>query len=89
MFVTYTNLCVLCFINLKGQISLHDKTWLYEQEAVPSNDEFTGVFKRTPILRLAEPNEIASVVAFLCLPAASYVNGQVISVDGGLTAGGF
>ncbi|GMN60116.1 hypothetical protein TIFTF001_029213 [Ficus carica] len=59
------------------------------KDVTPRNDEFVTVFKRTPILRLAEPNEISSVVAFLCLPAASYVNGQVISVDGGLTAGGF
>ncbi|PON90821.1 Short-chain dehydrogenase/reductase [Trema orientale] len=61
-------------------------TW---QDLGPRDEEFLAVFKRTPILRLAEPNEISSVVAFLCLPAASYINGQVISVDGGLTAGGF
>ncbi|KAE8689785.1 Tropinone reductase-like protein [Hibiscus syriacus] len=35
----------------------------------------------------SEPEEI-SMVAFLCLPAASYITGQVICVDGGYTAGG-
>ena len=44
---------------------------------------------RTPMGRVAEPEEIAAVVAFLCLPAASYVTGQVVAADGGFLAYGF
>jgi 3-oxoacyl-[acyl-carrier protein] reductase len=40
--------------------------------------------ERVPMRRLAQPEEIASVYAFLASDDASYVNGAVISVDGGL-----
>jgi 3-oxoacyl-[acyl-carrier protein] reductase len=38
---------------------------------------------RTPMRSLGEPAEIAAAVAFFCSPAASYVTGQTLVVDGG------
>lgn len=40
-----------------------------------------------PVKRLGKPEDIANVVLFLCSPAAAYITGQVITVDGGLSLG--
>lgn len=44
---------------------------------------------RTPLGRLAEPAEIAELALFACSPAAQYITGQIIGIDGGWTAYGY
>ncbi|PIA40437.1 hypothetical protein AQUCO_02500263v1 [Aquilegia coerulea] len=59
-------------------------------EGIMEDEEFVREFtSRVPLRRVGEPKEISSVVAFLCLPAASYITGQVICADGGITINGF
>lgn len=47
-----------------------------------------ALIEATPVGHLAQPEEIAAVVAFLCSPDAGFVNGTSVVVDGGLSAGG-
>ena len=47
------------------------------------------VLAKTPLGRVAESEDVSGLVAFLCLPAARYVTGQTIAVDGGFLAHGF
>ena len=52
-------------------------------------DYLDEVIERTPMGRIGEPEEVGSAVAFLCLPASSYVTGECIAVDGGFLRNGF
>ncbi|KAK4441097.1 Tropinone reductase, chloroplastic [Sesamum alatum] len=64
------------------------KTSMVEQ--VLSNKEYLEeVCDRTPMRRLGDPTEVSSAVAFLCLPASSFITGQIVCVDGGMSVNGF
>jgi 3-oxoacyl-[acyl-carrier protein] reductase len=55
-------------------------------DGVPEADKQTFAKRRTALGRYGEPEEVAQVTLSLCLPAASYITGATIPVDGGLMA---
>ena len=60
------------------------------EDAIKNNpDQIKDVCEATPLGRPGQPGEIAGCITFCALPAAGYMTGQVISIDGGLSAQAF
>lgn len=60
-----------------------------DMTAAVRNAAEAEIKKKIPVRRLGKPEDIAGAVAFLASEEASYITGQVLRVDGGLTLGGF
>ena len=58
-------------------------TELAARAVLTSEDARAKILSRTPMKRLGQPSEIADVVAWLASDAASYVTGEIVTVDGG------
>jgi len=56
-----------------------------EKSGKPADHVKAEMAAEVPLRRISEPHEVAAMIAFLASPAASYVNGTSIPVDGGRT----
>jgi tropinone reductase I len=59
------------------------------EKYVQSEEFLEKIYTRTPMKRIGEPEEVALAIAFLVMPASSYITGEVLSVDGGFLKYGF
>jgi len=62
-------------------------TGILTNAAVTSPDVISTLAQKVPMGHLGNPQQMANTVLFLCSDAASYITGQAIYVDGGLTVG--
>lgn len=63
--------------------------WIDSPQSAPLREDperRRALLERTPLRRFGTPDEVASAVLFLCSPAASYVAGSALVVDGGYSA---
>jgi Tropinone reductase 1 len=58
-------------------------------EVLKDQSYYSEVISRTPLEKIGDPEDVASLAAYLCMPAAKFITGQCISVDGGFTIYGF
>jgi tropinone reductase I len=58
------------------------------QSVLAQPERLEKILSRTPMNRVGQPEEVASIVAFLAMDKASYITGQNILVDGGMSAKG-
>ena len=59
------------------------------ETVLKNKDYFNEVISRTPMKKVGNTEDVSAAAAFLCMPAAAYITGQCISVDGGFTIYGF
>ena len=50
-----------------------------------TDQEWEEIIKKIPLNRLAEPEDSANLISFLLSDEASYITGQIIKIDGGLS----
>ena len=56
-----------------------------DMTSVLSKEIREGILSRIPVGRYGDPKDIARAVAFLVSDDASYITGQILAVDGGMT----
>lgn len=71
------------FTNMGIRVNAIAPGWV-GTENILKNDRWKDAVKKIPIGRMATPEEIANIIAFLCSPSANYIAGEVLNVNGGM-----
>ena len=58
------------------------------EPVLSQKDRYDKIIARTPMERVGQPAEVAGIVTFLAMDKASYITGQNIIVDGGMSIKG-
>jgi NAD(P)-dependent dehydrogenase (short-subunit alcohol dehydrogenase family) len=78
---------ILVNVIAPGSILTEGTKQLFYGEAGKFKDSVNRLLEHIPLGRPGTPDEVAHAVLFLAAPEASYVNGAILTVDGGWTAG--
>lgn len=62
----------------------HNRHFFYNEDGSLTNDA-CEILHKTPMNRFADPSELIGAIIFLASPSASFVTGEVLSVDGGFS----
>ena len=77
------NVNAICPGNTETEMMRHVFTKRAESRGQTFDDLAQGILAKTPLGRFGKPDDVAQVVLFLVSPAAAYITGQTIDVDGG------
>lgn len=84
--IQYVNRGIRCNAVAPGVV---DSPWV--ARLVEDSDDPEGtrdrMIARQPIGRMADPEEVAAAAVYLASPAAAFITGSVLTIDGGITAG--
>jgi len=73
-------------VRLNGVATGNTKTPMLQKVLEDPNLREGVLNMEIPLGRLAEPEEVANLISYLCSPEASYIHGSVFYVDGGIDA---
>ena len=85
--VEYGHLGIRCNAISPGMVETPMIRAFYERKGLLTDEQQAAILSLHAMNRLAKPEEIAAMAAFLCSDESAFCNGQVIHVDGGQTAG--